>query len=59
MDGTRAVVAEICAYFSGGEETECSARNNLRTVQLVCAGVRSAVEGCPVDIPEAADEAVD
>ncbi len=59
MDGTRSVVAEIFAYFSGGEEPECSARNNLRTVQLVCAGVRSAVEGCPIDIPEAADQPVD
>ena len=53
------VTEAFADYIEKDIEPECSAGNNLRTMQLICAAVKSAEQGRPIDIPEAADEAID
>lgn len=57
--GTLSVADAFADWVHGGPEPECSGRNNLRTVQLVRAGIISAQRLQPVEIPQADDEAVD
>lgn len=46
-------------YVEKDIEPECTARKNLRTMQMICAAIKSSLTCQPVDIPEAADEPID
>ena len=50
--GQDAVLAEFVAAIAAGRQPECSSADNLRSLALVFAAVRSAAEHRPVEIAE-------
>ena len=59
LHGATETVRIFAEYIAGAPEPPCSGRNNLRTMQMVCAAIKSSQQGLPVRIPESADEPVD
>ena len=59
LSGACETVKAFADYIESGIEPACSGRNNLRTIQLVCAGIRSSQQGKPVVIPQSTDTPVD
>ena len=57
--GAHQVVDAFADYVEKNIEPECSARNNLRTMQMICAAIRSSEERQPVDIPESDEVPID
>ena len=56
---TGRVAQAFADYIDNDIEPSCSGQNNLRTMQLVWAAIRSAETGQPVDIPESPEEPID
>ncbi len=56
-NGQDAVLREFLAAVREGREPECSGRDNLRSLAMVFAGIRSAQQGRPVSIDEVWSEA--
>lgn len=50
--GQDALLAEFVAAIQEGREPECSGRDNLQSLAIVFAAVRSTETGCPIRIAE-------